>query len=115
MRTMSHKIKWKHRDRPALTPAEQQVRVHKALQEGRTQQALELARALFKLDSSPEHLELVRQASLARARQLRANGYTRDAGIVLLNAVDLGGADFLKQIAQELATCGEVRRAMDLL
>jgi len=112
---VAHKAKWKQRNKPTLTPAEEQARVHKALQEGRSQQALELARALFKHDSSPEHLELVRQATLARARQLRGNGYTRDAGIVLVNAMDLGGADFLKLVAAELAACGEVRRAMELL
>jgi tetratricopeptide (TPR) repeat protein len=98
-----------------LTPAEQQERVHKALQEGRTQQALELARMLFKHDSSPENLELVRKTTMARARQLRSNGYSRDAATVLVNALDLGGADFLRQLAQELAACGDVQRAMELL
>ena len=112
---MAHQAKWKERARPILTPAEQQARVHKALQEGRTQQALELARVLFKQDASPEHLDLVRQATLARARQLRANSHIRDAATVLVNALDLGGADFLKQVAQELAACGEVRRAMELV
>jgi tetratricopeptide (TPR) repeat protein len=85
------------------------------LGEGRTQQALELARVLFKQNPSAEHLELVRQATLARARQLRGNGHLRDAATVLINAQDLGGNDFLKQVAQELAACGEIRRAVELL
>ncbi len=112
---MANKFKAKHRDRPALTSSEMVARIHKALREARTQQALELARSLFKQDPSPDHLDLLRTATLERARQLRQNGYMRDAATVLINALDLGGASFLSQAAEELAHCGEAQRALNLL
>src|SRR5262249_17413088 len=62
------------------------------------------------------HRELLQNTILGRARQLRSQGYTRDAGSVLQNAVQLDGAPgFLEQLAEELAACGDVRRALEVL
>ncbi len=111
---MASKSKWKHEKR-ALAPEEIKARVHQALHEGRTQQALELARNLFKQDRSPAHLELVQKATLARARQLRSQGNLRDAGTVLSNAAELGGQAFAQDVALEMARCGAVRQALRFL
>src|SRR5262249_9529630 len=60
--------------------------------------------------------ELLQRAYLARAGQLRAGNYLRDAVTVLQNAAQLGGApDFLEKLAEEMAACGEVRPALKLL
>lgn len=111
---VASKSKWKEQRR-ALGPQELEARVHQALREGRTQQALELARNLFKQDRTPASLKLVQQATLARARQLSDTGNARDAGTLLSNAVDLGGAEFLREVAAEMARCGEVRQATKLV
>jgi len=112
---VASKSKWKHLERRALSPQELEARVHQALREGRTQQALELARNLLKQQRSQANLELVRQATLARARQLREQGNARDAGTLLANAVELGGTEFLREVAAEMARCGEVRHAARLV
>lgn len=112
---MASKSKWKHQERRVLSSSEIEARVQQALREGRTQQALELARNLFKQDRSPAHLELVQKATLERARQLRSQGYARDAGTLLANAAELGGQDFLREVTLEMARCGEVRQAMSLV
>lgn len=112
---MASKSRWKHEQRHPLSPQEIEARVHLALHEGRTQQALELARNLFKHDRSQANLELVRQATLARARQLREQGKARDAGTLLANAVELGGEKFLREVAEEMARCGEARQAARLV
>ncbi len=110
--------KRKHpRHTPApLSPALLKSRAEKALGEGRTQQALELARILFKLDPAPPHKELLRRALLERARQLRTQGHLRDAATVLENAAQFDGdPSFLEPLAQELAACGEVQKALRLI
>ncbi len=96
-----------------LTPAVLKSRVEKALAEGRTAQALELARALFKQDPSPPHKGLLLQACLERVRQLRSQGQARDARTVLENALQLGpDAPQRERIAEELAAVGDVPRAL---
>jgi tetratricopeptide (TPR) repeat protein len=86
------------------------------MRESRYQAALELARSLFKEEPSAAHRELVQKATLGRARELRHKGHTRDAAIVLENAVRLGDDPaWLEQIAEELAANGEAAKALDLL
>jgi tetratricopeptide (TPR) repeat protein len=106
----------KHRHPAPLSPAELENRVNRALREGRTQQALELAKQLYKHDSSAHYKDLLQNTYLARARQLRSMGYLRDASTVLANAVQLGGAPaFLEKLAEELASSGDVRGALKIL
>jgi tetratricopeptide (TPR) repeat protein len=109
--------KRKHRGAEAATPALLRARVERAAREGRFQQALELAKQLHKQEPSPPHLELLRRAYLGRARQLRGQGHTRDAVTVLRAAlaVDRSNAEWLGQIAAELAQSGEVKEALALL
>lgn len=112
---MASKSQWRHQERRVLSPSELEARVQQALREGRSQQALELARNLFKQDCSPAHLELVQKATVERARQLRAQGHVQDAGTLLANAVELGGPEFLRDVAQEMARCGEIQNALCLV
>jgi tetratricopeptide (TPR) repeat protein len=106
----------KHRAHQPATPADLRARVERALREQRTQQALELSHQLIKQDPSPPSQELLRRAQLARARHLRAQGYTRDALTVLESAVQSGGPpEFLQQLAEELAQCGDARKALAVL
>ena len=97
--------------------AELESRVRKAQREGRTQQALELAKQLQKAEPTPAHGSLLREAYLDRARHLREQGYTRDAASVLEAALAAEGADpaWLEKVAWELAAAGGIRRALDLL
>jgi tetratricopeptide (TPR) repeat protein len=91
------------------------ARLQEALDEGRFQHALELARSLAKQDPSEAAQELLRQATLGRGRQLREHGKTRDAAVVLDCAARLSGEPtFLAEVARELADCGQVNRALTL-
>lgn len=96
--------------------ADLRARAQRAGREGRTQQALELAKQLHKYEPTPAHLELLKAAYLARARQLHAQGHPRDAVTVLEAAqrVDATPA-YLEELAVELAACGGVRQALALL
>jgi tetratricopeptide (TPR) repeat protein len=87
------------------------------MREGRFQQALELTKQLYKAEPTPAHQEMLRQAYLGRARQLRTQGQIRDAVTVLhaALAVDRTTPVWLEQVAEELARCGEVKRALELL
>jgi tetratricopeptide (TPR) repeat protein len=99
-----------------LSLAELKARVQRAMSEGRFQTALELARSLAKAEPSPAHSELLRKATLGRARQLRTQGHTRDACTVLDNATHLSdNPAWLAQVAEEYAACGEARKALNLL
>ncbi len=92
-------------------------RAEKAIREGRFQQALDLVKQVHKAEPTPAHLELLRQAYLGRTRQLRTQGQTGNA-LTVLNAalmVDNTAPAWLEQVAEEMARCGEVKRAMDLL
>jgi len=107
----------KHRAKFAAPRPPEQLRdrIRQALGDGRSQTALDLARTLFKQDRSPENLQLLQQATLDRARNLRSQGQTRDAVSLLNNALDMGDAAFLQQVAAELAHCGQAKQALDLL
>jgi tetratricopeptide (TPR) repeat protein len=107
----------KDRTAAAATPELLQARAERAAREGRFQQALELARELHKLAPRPDRLQFLRRMRLGRARQLRGQGKARDAATVLRAAVADGGGDpdWLAEVAGELAQCGEVKGALDLL
>jgi tetratricopeptide (TPR) repeat protein len=92
------------------------ARIRRAENEGRFQQALELAKSLYKHDPSPPHKELLQKVTLGRARQLRSQGYLRDAQITLENAVHLdAGLEWREQLAEEMAATGLGIRALDLV
>jgi tetratricopeptide (TPR) repeat protein len=92
-------------------------RVDRAVAEGRFQHALELAKQLYKTEPTPDHLDLLKTTYLGRARQLRGSGYDRDATTTLDAAVRIDPANpaWLEQLATELAACGAVGRAVELL
>lgn len=93
-----------------------EARARKALQEGRTQQALEFAKQLYKHEPSEQHRNLLRQAYLERARQLQKQGNHRDAATVYENLLNLAPTDAeqLVAIACGFAIAGQVKRALAL-
>jgi tetratricopeptide (TPR) repeat protein len=96
--------------------ADLRARSQKAAREGRTQQALELAKQLHKYEPTPQHLELLKAAYLARGRQLLAQGHARDAVTVLEAAQRIDSAPaYREQLALELAAAGGVRQALALI
>jgi tetratricopeptide (TPR) repeat protein len=106
----------KHHAPHQLSAAELTNRIRRAENEGRFQQALELAKQLHKHDPSPANRDLLKNVTLGRARQLRAQNYTRDACSVLEHAAELDDSPaWLEQVAEELAACGDARRALGLL
>jgi len=108
--------KHKHHPTSATSPADLRPRIERARQEGRFQQALDLAKQLHKHEATPAHLELLKDMYLGRARQLRGQGQTRDAITVLDVALHLDEATpaWRERLAEEMALCGEVRRAIAL-
>jgi tetratricopeptide (TPR) repeat protein len=92
-------------------------RAEKAIREGRFQQALDLTKRIHEAEPTPTHLELLRKAYLGRAKQLRTQGQTPDALTVLHAALAVNQTTpvWLQQIAEELARCGEVKQALELL
>jgi tetratricopeptide (TPR) repeat protein len=95
---------------------ELKARTTRAFNEGRYQAALELARSLFKQEPTPANREVLQKATLGRARQLRNQGYVRDATTVLQNAAALAEDPlWIGQLAEEFAACGEVAHALRLL
>jgi tetratricopeptide (TPR) repeat protein len=100
-----------------FAPAELQPRIERASNEGRYQQALDLAKQLYKYEPTPANKELLLRTYLGRARQLRTSGYVRDAVTVLEVALTHAGKEgrWLKEIAHELSACGAGARALALL
>ena len=95
-------------------PLPQQIA--KARKEGRTQQALDLTRQLYKQNQNEENRELLRQVTLERARQLQAQGKLKDAATVFTNLLTMGGAAALiAEAAQQLAACGAPEQALAAL
>ncbi len=93
------------------------ARLDRATLEGRFQQALELAKQLYKDEPRPEHLKLLEDAYLSRARQQISTGHTRDAVQTLEAAARLDPTDATWQgaLAEQLAAAGGVRQALVLL
>ena len=100
-----------------LSLADLRARADRAAREGRYQQALELVKQIHKAEPTPANKELLGKTYLGRARQLRGQGYVRDAITVLQVASELDGQPhgWAEQLAEEFAACGEARRAMELL
>lgn len=99
------------------SPADSRRRIDKAVEEGRFQQALDLTKRLHADEPTPEHRQLLIQVYFGRAKQLRREGRTKDAAIVLDNLPALLGDDpaVRAQLAEELAACGESGQALKLL
>jgi tetratricopeptide (TPR) repeat protein len=87
------------------------------LQEGRSQRALELARQLYTSERTPANLDLLRNAYLARAAQLRSQGHSRDAITTLEAAQRLQDVDpaWFERVAAEMARAGGVAQALALM
>jgi tetratricopeptide (TPR) repeat protein len=102
---------------PPLSAGELRRRAERAVAEGRFQQALELSKQLHKQVPTPANLQLLRDAYLGRARQLRSHGFSRDALTTLQAGLSVAGQDqpWLEQVAEELAASGEVNQALQLL
>ncbi len=91
-------------------------RIHRAVSEGRFQQALELAKQLHKQEPTSAHLDLLKKVYLGRAKQLREQGYGRDAVTMLEAALHLDASPaWLEQIARETAQSGGIRLALTLV
>lgn len=90
-------------------------RIAKARREGRTQQALELAKELAKQEPAAAHRELVRAVSFERGCQLLKDGKPRDAITVFKNAIEGETPDsFRAQVAAQLAEAGDIAAALEL-
>lgn len=109
--------KYKHHGHSALSTSQLRERIDRAAGEGRFQQALDLAKQLDKTEATPQHRELLLSTYLGRARQLRTQGQTRDAATTLQAVLQLGplAPGWLEQFAQELAACGAIKQALDLI
>jgi tetratricopeptide (TPR) repeat protein len=92
-------------------------RIHRAMSDGRFQQALELTKQLYKQQPTPARLEILKKAYLGRAKQLREQGYGRDAVTMLEAAVHIhqSSTAWLEQVARETAQSGGIRQALALL
>jgi tetratricopeptide (TPR) repeat protein len=101
---------------PAPTTADLRAKINKALRENRSQQALELARTLYKQESTPQNKELLKKACLARGNDLLARGHDREAGEVFTNALSLDqDPGFLAEVAKGLAATGNIAKLNELL
>jgi tetratricopeptide (TPR) repeat protein len=107
----------KHHKSVQTSTADLSTRVQRTRNEGRFQQALELAKQLHKAEPTPAHLELLKDTYLKRAAQLRAQGYNRDAATVLevASRLDERNTAWLEKIATELALAGDVARSTQML
>jgi tetratricopeptide (TPR) repeat protein len=93
------------------------ARAERALGEGRSKQALELAKELFRQEPTSAHREMLRRAYLARGRELRERGAERDSMTVLKAALASQGDDpaWLAQLAEQLVLSGAVGEALALV
>jgi tetratricopeptide (TPR) repeat protein len=107
----------KHPKAEVNSPAVLRSRIERARGEGRFQQALDLAKQLHKHEPTPAHRELLKDVYLGRARQLRAQGQTRDALTVLEAAlrVDEATPSWREQVAGEMARAGGAVRALAVI
>jgi tetratricopeptide (TPR) repeat protein len=100
-----------------VSSAELEARVRRALDEGRSQYALDLAKQLARHNPTPAHQELLLRAYLERARHLRSQGHTHDAATVLESAMNVSGQGpaWRQKIAEEMAAAGNPGQALRLL
>ncbi len=89
-----------------------QAKVECARSEGRHQQALEVAKQLFKGSPTTEHRTLLKTVTVERARQLRKQGYNRDAAATLEAGIRLDEANpaWIEELAREIALTGETEK-----
>src|SRR5437868_6258427 len=87
-------------------------RIARAREEGRTMQALDLAKQLAKSEPTAPNKTLLQACYLERARQLRSAGQTRDAaGVADLAAGLAHDPASLEAATVELLKCGNADRA----
>jgi tetratricopeptide (TPR) repeat protein len=93
------------------------ARIERSLRDGRSMQALDLAKNLFRQEPTPANQELLRQAYLARGQELRERGATNDSLSTLKAAAASQGDDpaWLARVARELMLSGGARDALALL
>jgi tetratricopeptide (TPR) repeat protein len=104
--------KHKHHAEPERPLAD---RVAKARQEGRTQQALDLARQLSKQQNTEANLELLRQVTVERGQHLQAQGMLKDAATLYGNALLLGGSEeYRTRVGELLASSGAAAQALTM-
>jgi tetratricopeptide (TPR) repeat protein len=102
---------------PPASGSALRARVERALREGKTQTALDLAKQLYRHEPNADHQDLVVACYLARASQLTEQGSTRDAATTLDAALQYAGEipATLVRFAEALARAGEVARAVSVL
>src|SRR5713226_6123159 len=100
-----------------LTLAQVKERRDRALREGRFMQGLDFAKQVCKAEPNADNQAFLFNAYIGRGRELRNQNKARDAITTLQNAVGLVDADpnRLSALSEELAACGEVRQALQLL
>jgi tetratricopeptide (TPR) repeat protein len=108
--------KHKRQQQTLNLPGDLRRRSQRARAEGRTQNALELSKQLYKSEPTPENLRELREVYLERSRQLRSHGQSRDAVIVLEAALNLENPppEWLAQAAIAFAQAGAVQKALEL-
>ncbi len=91
-------------------------RIAKARNEGRSQQALDLARQFYKADQNEANRELLRQVTLERAKHLQSDGQTIDAVTVYTNLLTMNcSPELLVQVLQGLTECGAAAQVLAML
>lgn len=99
-----------------LANASLEDRIAKARREKRTQQALDLARQLYKLHRNDGNREILRQVTLERGLDLLKSRQNEDAATVFANALELSPtARFQATAIHGLISSGAVRQALTAL
>src|SRR5262249_11126987 len=91
--------------------------ISKAMNDGRFQTALDLAKKLHRQEATPGHRDLLFRCYLGRAKELQERGAFRDAVTVLENTMPLAENDAQKQVqmAEVFLLCGETLRALKVV
>lgn len=99
------------------TPEGLAARVRRAIQEEKFQQALDLAKQLYKQEPQPANQQLLIEAYFGRARQQRLRGQAKDSVITLQNISHFAELDepTRARLAEELAASGASDRALQLV
>jgi tetratricopeptide (TPR) repeat protein len=92
------------------------AKFQQALETGRTQSVLRLARDIAQAEPQVDHSNLLRQAFRTRAEHLQREGQRSEAAVLWRNLLSLGEAPGIRELAAEnLARCGFVSEAMQLI